>query len=159
MTRQQVIRAWWLPALAFVLASVAWVWRDGMLVKQQLKLHGVAVEARVTELVEAHPAKSGPCTAATYRFVDPQGDAQTGRVGCRQTAQLGLAPGSGVVVTYLPDDPATHRPGRFDSYALWRELLVTLAVTGTGALLLVLAGLALNRAVFRSRPRSEGNSQ
>ena len=138
-----------------LVASLAWTLRDGLLVKQELKVHGVGIEATVTGLVEVNPAKSGPCLAAAYRFTDPGGDEQSGRVGCGETADQGLRPGATVHVTYLPDDPTTHRPGRFQDYSLWRELLLTLAVVGTGVLLLLLAGLAWNRFASRTnRPRS-----
>jgi hypothetical protein len=152
---RNLIRFWWVPALAVLVASLAWTLRDGLLVKQELKVHGVGIEATVTGLVEVNPAKSGPCLAAAYRFTDPGGGAQTGRVGCRETADRGLRPGATVHVTYLPDDPTTHRPGRFQDYSLWRELLLTLAVVGAGVLLLLLASLAWIRFTSRTnRPRS-----
>jgi hypothetical protein len=150
MGPRRVVRNWALPALVVLVASLAWVLRDGLLVKHQLKRHGVGIEATVTALVEVNPVKSGPCLTAVYRFTDPHGSEQTGKAGCRHTDEQGLAPGSRLLVTYLPDDPATHRPGAFHGYSLWRELLITLAVVGSGLLLLLLAALALARLISRS---------
>lgn len=157
MTHRSVVRLWSLPALAVLIASLAWVLRDGLLVKQQLKTHGIAIEATVIERVEVQPAKSGPCEAAVYRFTGPQGHERTGRVDCSRTAEHGLHKGSRVTVTYLPDDPSTHRPGDFRAFSLWRELLFTLVVTGSGLLLLLLAALAWNR--FASSGQSPTNEE
>ena len=152
MTARNVVRLWSLPALAVLVASLAWVLRDGLLAKQQLKAHGLAVEATVTGRVEVHPAKSGPCMTAVYRFTGPEGRERTGRVGCTRTAEQDLREGSRLTVTYLPDDPTLHRPGDFQAFSLWHELGLTLVVTGSGLLLLLLAALAWNRFGSGSQP-------
>lgn len=152
MEARALVRAWLVPAAVFVLASLAWVLTDGLGVKRELRDHGVTVYATVRELVEVHPAKSGPCLAAVYAFTGADGRRQQGKVGCTETEKQRLRPGATVTVTYLPDAPATHRPGDFRGYSPWREFLVTLAVVSSGALLLLVAALGVGRLLRGGRP-------